>query len=100
MSNIYVFPINASPPTNTLVGVASAEAVAANTNRQGLVLTNVSTSTMYLAMMGFTATLHAGIVLGPNGGNWTMDEYNFNNSSINAIAHSAGNILSIQEFIR
>ena len=100
MSNLYSFPINASPPTNTLVGVASAEAVAINNNRQGLVLTNVSGSTIYLALMGFTATLHAGIALTPNGGTWTMDEYNFNNSAINAIAHSAGNILSIQEFIR
>ena len=100
MSNLNVFPINASPPTNVLIGATNTQAVAENTNRQGLILTNISTSTMYLSLMGFTATLNAGIVLTPNGGAWTMDEYNFNNSTINAIAHSAGNILCIQELIR
>ena len=100
MPNLLTGTINASPPTNTLVGVASAVAVSANLNRQGLVLTNVSTSTMYLALMGFTATLHAGIVLNPSGGTWVLDEYTYNNEPINAIAHSAGNILCVQEFIR
>ena len=92
--------INASPPSNVLIGVASGVAIAENLNRQGLFLTNLSSSTMYLALMNMTATLHAGIVLLPSGGSWTMDEYNYNNSTVNAIAHTAGNILSIQEFIR
>ena len=92
--------INASPPTNVLIGTSNAQVVAENLNRQGLIVTNLSNSTMYLGLMDMTATLHAGIVLIPNGGTWTMDEYNYNNSKINAIAHSSGNILSIQEFIR
>ena len=92
--------INASPPSNVLIGATDTVAVAENLGRQGLVLTNISTSTIYLALMGMRSTLHAGIVLTPNGGAWTMDEYNYNNSTVNAIAHSAGNILSIQEFIR
>ena len=100
MSNLNVFPINASPPTNVLIGTTDTVAVAENLNRQGLILTNVSGSTIYLALMGMRSTLHAGIALTPNGGTWSMDEYNFNNSAINAIAHSAGNILAIQEFIR
>ena len=91
--------INANPPTNVLVGTSSGVVIAENLSRQGLILTNISGSTVYLALMGFTATLHAGIALNPNGGVWVMDEYNFNNSAINGIAHSAGNIVSIQEFI-
>ena len=92
--------INASPPTNVLVGATDTVVVAENLNRQGLVLTNVSGSTIYLALMGMRSTLHAGITLNPNGGTWVMDEYNYNNSAINGIAHSAGNIVAIQEFIR
>ena len=92
--------INASPPTNVLVGVTDTVVAAENLGRQGLVLTNISGSTIYLALMGMRSTLHAGIVLNPNGGTWVMDEYNYNNTTINAIAHSAGNILCVQEFIR
>lgn len=91
---------NASAPTNVLIGVTDTTAVAENNNRVGLVLTNISGSTMYLALMGMRSTLHAGIVLLPSGGNWSMDEYNWNTSQVNAIAHSAGNILCVQEFIR
>ena len=91
--------INASPPSNVLVGATDTVVVAENLSRQGLILTNISGSTIYLALMNMRSTLHAGITLTPNGGTWVMDEYNFNNSAINAIAHSAGNIVSIQEFI-
>lgn len=91
--------INASPPANALIGATDTVLVAENLNRQGLIITNVSGSTIYLALMGMRSTLHAGITLNPNGGTWVMDEYNFNNSAINAIAHSAGNIVAIQEFI-
>lgn len=100
MPDFQIGTINASPPSNVLIGATSTQAIAENLNRQGLILTNISGSTIYLALMGFTATLHAGIALNPNGGTWVMDEFNYNNSAINAIAHSAGNILSIQEFIR
>ena len=100
MPNLYVGTISASAPTNTLVGVASAQAVAANNLRAGLVLTNISGSTVYLGLQNATATLHAGIALLPSGGTWTMDEYTYNNDPVNAIAHSAGNILCIQEFLR
>lgn len=100
MPNFNSGTINASPPSNVLIADTNTQAVAENVDRQGLVLTNLSASTIYLALMGMTATLHAGIVLLPNGGNWVMDEYNYNNSQINAVAHNAGNILSIQQFIR
>ena len=91
--------INANPPSNALVGTTDSVVVAENLNRQGLILTNISGSTVYLALMNMRSTLHAGITLTPNGGTWVMDEFNFNNSAINAIAHSAGNIVAIQEFI-
>ncbi len=100
MPNLYVGTISASGPTNTLVGSSSAQALAGNNLRAGLVLTNISTSTIYLGLQDTTAKLNAGIVLLPNGGSWVMDEYTYNNDPINAIAHSAGNILCIQEFVR
>lgn len=92
--------INASAPTNALIGATSSTVIIENTDRTGLILTNISDSTMYLSLMNMRATLNAGIVLTPKGGVWTMDRFNFNNSQINAIAHSANNIISIQEFIR
>lgn len=100
MPNLLTGTINASAPTNILVGVASAQAVAANNDRQGLVLVNISGSTMYLGLQGATAVLNSGFTILPNGGTWTMEEYSYSNGQINAIAHSAGNILCIQEFVR
>ena len=100
MPNIHVSTINASAPANVLVGTTSAAAIAENINRVGLVLTNVSSSTMYLGLAGNTAVLVSGITLTPNGGVWSMDEYSYNNEAINAISHTAGSVLAFQEFIR
>ena len=100
MPNFQSYVINASPPTNVLIGTTDTQAVAENNNRLSLVLTNLSSSTLYISLMGMRSTLNAGIVLLPNGGTWQMDEFTWNTSQINAIAHSASNILSIQEFIK
>lgn len=100
MPNILVGSISASAPANVLVGASSALAVAQNLGRVGLIITNVSSSTMYLGLGGQTAVLQKGITLNPNGGVWFMDDYTYNNEQVNAIAHSAGNILCIQEFYR
>ena len=100
MPDFVTYVINASPPTNVLIGVTDTQAVAENNSRLGLVVTNLSSSTVYLALMGMRSTLNAGIVLLPNGGAWQMDEWTWNTSQVNAIAHSASNILSVQEFIK
>lgn len=100
MPNFHVGTINASPPSNVLVGSSSGQIIAENINRQGLVLVNLSSSTVYLGLDANTAVLNAGIVLMPNGGAWVMDEYNYNNRQVTGIAHSANNIVTIQEFIR
>jgi len=100
MSNIHSFPINASAPSNVKVGTSSGTVLAANNDRMGLILTNISTGTMYLGLAGNAAVLNSGIVLGANGGSWTMDEFNFNNEIIKGIAHAANSILAIQQFVR
>lgn len=100
MPNLLTGTINPSAPTNAIAGVSSAQLVASNNNRVGLVLVNVSSSTVYLGLNNATATINAGIVLGPNGGVWVMGEYTYNNGTINAIGHAAGNVVCVQEFVR
>jgi len=100
MPNIHTGQINASAPSSTLVITSSDTVVSANLNRLGLVLTNISDSTIYIGLAGHEAKLNAGIALNPSGGVWVMDEYNFNNEKVQAIAHTANSILTIQEFIR
>ena len=100
MPNIHTSQISASAPTNALVGATSSVIVASNTARAGLVVTNLSSSTMYLGLGGHTAVLNSGKILPANGGVWFMDDYTYNNEAVSAIAHSANNIISIQEFTR
>ena len=100
MPNIYVGQISASAPSNTLVLTTSDAAVASNLDRVGLVLTNLSSGTMYLGLGGREAVLSKGIVLTSNGGIWMMDEYSYNNEKVSAIAHATNSVLAIQEFIK
>lgn len=97
MPNIFVGRIQSSAPSQVSVGVASAQAVASNENRVGLILTNISTGTIYLAFASNAAVLGSGIVLTPNGGIFNMDEYSFTKEAVNAIAHAASSGLAIQE---
>lgn len=85
-----------SSPTTASVGVASASALAANANRKGLVLTNLSVNNISFGL-GNAAVLNSGITLTPNG-TWVMDEYTFCTSQIFAIAGGAASTLAIQEF--
>lgn len=83
-------------PTAASVGVASAQAVAANANRKGLTLVNTSSARISIAL-GATAVLSSGITLFP-GGSWEMDVFNFDTGAVNAIASAAASNLAIQEF--
>ena len=88
--------LTASSPTFATVGVASAEAIAANTGRKGLVLVNTSTNNISLGL-GTTAVLNSGITLNAGGGVWVMDDYTYTTVAINAIAAGASSNLAIQE---
>lgn len=100
--NITVTPVKvfltASSGTFATVGLASAQAVAANLNRGGLILTNTSAAIIYIEI-GVTAVVGSGIPIYP-GGSWTMDAYNYTSAAINAIATLASSNLAIQEFTK
>ena len=88
--------LTANSPTAATVGLTSAQAVASNTSRKGLTLTNTSTANISLGF-GSAAVLNSGITLLP-GGVFYMDEYCYNTSAINAIASAASSNLGIQEW--
>lgn len=86
----------AASPAAASVGVASAQAVAANASRKGLVFVNTSGNRISFGL-GATAVLDSGITLYP-GGVWEMDERTFDTAAVNAIASAASSNLAIQEF--
>lgn len=95
--------LTAGTPTHASVAATTCLALAANAGRKGLVITNKNLTSIagipvYLGL-ATVAVLGSGIVLYPNGGTWTMDEYTFTTGSIAAVA-SAGAVasLAIQEF--
>lgn len=91
--------VSGSAPQHIDVDSASKEVLAENYSRYGLVLTNLSDGTMYLAFGTNAAVLKKGIVLLPHGGNWSMDDYNFTKEAIQGIAHTDNAVLAIQEFV-
>ena len=92
-------PSIASAPIAASVGVASAQAVAANPNRTGLILVNTSANAISISFDGNAAVLNSGITLNPNGGTFVMDEFTFTTKAINAIAGGAASNLAVQEFV-
>lgn len=88
--------LTAASPTFATVGISSAQAVAVNSSRKGLILTNTSANTISLGI-GASAVLNSGPTLYP-GGVWVMDEYTFSTAVINAIASAAASNLAIQSF--
>ena len=85
----------ASAPTFATVGVVSAQAVAGNANRTGLLLINDSINKIYLGL-GAPAVIGSGILLTPNG-TFSMDGNMFTVGAVNAIASGASSNLCIQE---
>ena len=83
-------------PTAASVGITSAQAVASNANRKGLVLVNTSSAVISLGF-GNAAVLNSGITLPPYG-MFEMDEYTFDTGAVNAIASAASSNLAIQEY--
>ena len=89
-------PLTPSSPTAASVGVTSAQALAANAGRLGLVLINTSSNYISLGF-GAAAVLYSGVTLNPNGGTYVMDSFTFNLSAVNAIASGASSNLAVQE---
>lgn len=85
-----------SAPAAAAVGVTSAQVLAANANRKGLVVVNTSSNVISIGL-GSAAVLNSGITLTPYG-TFEMDEYCFDVGAVNAIASAAASNLAIQEF--
>jgi hypothetical protein len=82
-------------PATYAVTNGSAQAIAANPSRTGLVITNVGTVNVFFGC-GATAVLNYGLCLAPNG-TWVMDRYTFYTGQINAIC-TGSSTLAIQEY--
>lgn len=85
-----------SAPTAASVGVASAQILASNANRKGLILVNTSVNRISLGF-GSTAVLDSGPTLYPQG-SFNMGEYDFDTGAVNAIASAASSNIAIQEY--
>jgi len=98
ITSIDKVPLTFSAPTFASVGVASAQAVAINANRKGLLLVN--TSANYISIgLGSPAVLYSGITLNPLGGSFWMDDYSFTTAAVNAIASGVASNLAVQEMV-
>ena len=97
MPNVNSGIVNGKTPTNASVGTTPAVVVSANPRRKGLVISNISTGSVWIGV-GNTSTLNAGIFLKADSGTWSMDDYMFTTDAISAVAHAAASIISIQEF--
>lgn len=84
-------------PTSATATTTSAQIVAANANRKGLVITNVSNNRVSLGLSGNAAILNNGITLYP-GGIFVMDPFTFDVGAVMAIASAASSGIAIQEF--
>jgi hypothetical protein len=90
-------PSTGLAPAFATVGVTSAQVVAANASRKGLVLVNNSTANISLAFGANPAVSGRGIVLYP-GGVFSMDASMFTADAVNAIATAAASNLGVQEW--
>ena len=91
-------PLVGSSPSTATVGTSSAQIVASNASRKGLVVINLSSNVVSLAFGSNTAVLNSGITLTQNGSVYETSEYDFTLGAINAIASGASSVVSIQEF--
>lgn len=87
-------------PTHSTVAISSVavQVVAANQTRTYALFVNDSSNNIYM-MFGASASVNAGILLTPNGGNYEMSGAfgNLYNGKITAIAGSDGNNMLVLE---
>jgi len=91
-------PLTGSTPATASVTTSSAQVVASNSSRKGLVIINLSSNTISFGIGANPAVLNSGITLTGLGSVWNMSEYDYVTSAINAIG-SATSTISIQEFV-
>lgn len=84
-------------PASSVVGITSAEVIAANASRKGLVLLNLSKKRISFGLEGAPAVLGDGITL-LGGGVYTMDKSTLTEGAITAIGEAVALDLGIQEF--
>lgn len=91
-------PVQHTPAAPITISVtnASAQAIASNGNRTGLVCNNVGTTNISIAWGGNAAVNSYGITLAPGIYFW-MDDYLFTTASMNVISPTSGT-LSCQEY--
>lgn len=99
MANLHAGATSASAPTQIDVDTASKTVVAEEYGRSGLVLTNLSSGTIYIAFGSNAAVVGSGIPILADGGNFSMDDYIYTKEAVQAIAHSNNSLLAIQEFV-
>lgn len=92
-------PLTALSPTTATVGTSSAQAVAANAARKGLIIVNLSSNVISIGVGANPAVLDSGITLTTLGSVYQASEYDYFTSAVNCIASGAGSVISIQEFI-
>ena len=90
--------VSGAAPTQIDVDTASKTVVVENYSRYGLVITNLSSGTMYLGFGPNAAVVGSGIAILGNGGNWNMEDYTFTKEAVQAIAHTNNSLMAIQEF--
>jgi len=83
-------------PAFATVGVASAEVLAENKQRRGVVFVNDSANQIYLGV-GAAAVVGSGIRLNANGGAYEINGDNLTTQDIRAIATAASSNLTIME---
>lgn len=83
-------------PTAATVGTSSAQALASNSSRKGLILVNTSNNVIYLGF-GAAAVVGSGVVL-TSYGSFTMQPTTMFTGAVNAIASAVSSNLAIQEF--
>lgn len=92
--------LTAVSPASAVVTASSAQIIASNGLRKGLILTHLGSSGPISISFGATtnlAVLNAGLSMVPNE-KWSMSDYGFTTSAVNAIATASGPTISIQEW--
>jgi hypothetical protein len=87
-------------PASASIGTGGTDqVVAANADRRGLLLVNVSTAGQRISLhfANGTAVLDSGVTL-QVGDFYAMDSFSFTTARINAISSAASGVLGVQEF--
>lgn len=84
-------------PDDGVAEVATAEVLAANTQRGYLLIINVSDETIALGLGGNPAVLGKGVVLPPQGAFEMLNGKNLSADAVEAISTTGGKAISIQE---